>query len=96
MNDVIVLIDGHNNLSPALQEAINKLNEINENSFPFIPNDFSSAKELADMGIEEEYSITQIKTKIKRCKNPMELKELNRKLNCLYKERKNHESKISI
>jgi len=48
------------------------------------------------MGIEEEYSITQIKTKIKRCKNPMELKELNRTLNRLYKERKNHESKISI
>jgi len=43
--------------------------------------------DLADFEPKEE-SISSIKKQIKNCKNPMQLRELNRRLNELYKGRK--------
>ena len=80
------------------QEIENRLIKVNSEHFLFIPNE-SAVKELAeisDMEIEENYLIPDIKSKIKHCKNPMELKELNWTLNRLYKERKNYESRKNI
>lgn len=96
----VILITGRDTsvLVGTSQEIENRLIKVNSEPFLFIPNE-SAAKtlaEISDMEVKEEYSIPEIKSKIKHCKNPMELKELNRTLNRLYKERKNHESKISI
>lgn len=47
--------------------------------------------------IKSEPTISQIKNDIKHCKNPIELKKLNRQLNELYKTRrmmKKHKTKI--
>lgn len=47
-------------------------------------------KDLADLFIykPKEPTISQLKKWIKHCKNPLEKKQLERKLNELYKERK--------
>lgn len=40
---------------------------------------------------EKEESISSLKKQIKNCKNPMQLKELNQKLNAAYKKRKKNQ-----
>ncbi|WP_346938247.1 hypothetical protein [uncultured Clostridium sp.] len=45
--------------------------------------------------IKITYSISDIKKQIKHCKNPLELKTLNKKLNQVYKELKNKNIKVN-
>lgn len=45
-------------------------------------------------GINIEPSIDQLKRQIKHCKNPMELKQLNRQLNEAYKDKKRKKAEV--
>jgi len=68
-----------------LDKAMEDIAKIDLSSYEKM-NDFKD--NLVELSSYEPGSIEDIKKQIKYCKNPLELKQLNQKLNTLYRKRK--------
>ena len=76
--------DAYEYPNTTLSDILKKLLEEPE---PFIDGWTPTSVEIVNLE-EKEESISSLKKQIKNCKNPMQLKEPNQKLNAAYKKRK--------